>query len=168
MTQTNTNRNQHDSRHRGRPFWGIALLIGAVVFASLFALGSRRRPWGHADWFHASSVEDLRGHLEHVTRWSLRKTRANDDQQKRIQAIVADLAPELFQLQNERQALRDRFTTAVQAGQVNPQELEAIRADSIRLADRSSAQMLHSLLPALQVLKPEQRRELLEQWGSRL
>ena len=137
----------------GRKIFCSAMLVAAVLLVSGFVVGNSQY---RARWDHAQLREGVH--------WVLSGLDATDTQRTKINAILDDLAPNMVELQGESQALRARFSKALEADQINPNELAAIKATSISLAERALSQGIDATVSISAVLTPEQRRKLSEAW----
>lgn len=157
MSKTNKT---HRERGRGRKlFWGALLIVGAVILTGAFARGGR-----HHRSVAELPAEELFARMHQATDWALNTVNATEEQRIRIKAILDELAPELVTFGSERQVLRSRFTKAVQADQVSPDEVEGIRIASLNLAERAINRSLAMLLEVSEILTPEQRKDLAHAW----
>ena len=159
------------TRGRGRRiFWGVALVAGALLLSSTFLASHSRHQWGrHHGGINqaASSPEQMREKIGRGVHWALWKVDATDAQQDQVNAILDELAPELYRLQNEQQALRTQFIHALEANSINPNEIGGLRTASLNLAEQAFDQSIDALLKVLEVLTPKQRNELIETWRGR-
>ena len=100
-------------------------------------------------------------------RWALRKVDATDAQRTQVNTILDDLAPDLFQLQSEHQALQTQIIQVLGADEINPDEVAEIQTASVSLSERAFSRSIDSLLQVSAVLSPVQRKELLGAWRGR-
>lgn len=150
----------HRERGRGRKlFWGALLIVGVLILTGALARGGR-----HHRRVAELPPEELFARMHQATDWALNTVDATDEQRTRIKAILDELAPDLVTFGSERQALRIRFTKAVQADQVSPDEVEEIRIASLNLAERAINRSLDLLLKVSEVFTPEQRKDLAHAW----
>ncbi|MFQ5859775.1 MAG: Spy/CpxP family protein refolding chaperone [Anaerolineae bacterium] len=150
-------------RGRGRKlFWGVALIAGVLIGASFFAGYGRHR------WYRGElTEEELLHRMSRGTAWALSRVDATEEQRAQIDAILAELAPDMRKLRNARRALMDQFIQAVEADKVSPDELVRIQTTGLSLAERAFRRSADVVVKVSAVLTPEQRKELTEAWGHR-
>ena len=71
-------------------------------------------------------------------------------------------APELYSLKEDGRALRADFLAGVASGQSDAETLEALRVDSLEIADEASQELVAGAGAFLELLTPEQRQRLVE------
>ena len=113
-----------------------------------------------------SSPQELETQWNRGADWLLERVDATEEQRNQVLAIQNSLLPDLYTFQNEREALHARIRQALGANTVDREGLERIREASLNLSDRASRRVVDSFAQALDVLTPEQRRELLELWQA--
>lgn len=157
-------------RRRGlgrKLFWASLIVVGVLAISRpLTALHYSFGPRGHWGMSY-SSPQELEEHWNRGADWILERVDASDEQRNQVQEIQNTLLPDLYAFQNEHEALHARIRQALVTNPVNREELERIRAASLDLADRASRRAVDSFAQMLDVLTPEQRRELLEMWRQR-
>ena len=148
-----------------RIFWGVALIAGALILSSPFLVRHNRhhRVWDQA----ASSPDQMREEIGNGVHWALWKVDATDAQRTQVNTILDDLAPDLFQLQSEHQALQTQIIQVLEADEINPDEVAEIQTASLSLSERVFSRSIDSLLQVSAVLSPVQRKELLGAWRER-
>jgi Spy/CpxP family protein refolding chaperone len=87
---------------------------------------------------------------------------ATGEQEAQVDAVLDRVAPELFALKDDHEALRQDLRAALTAPSIDPAEVESIRADGLKLADEASRVVLGAVVEVARVLTPEQRAELAE------
>lgn len=135
------------------------LLVGAAFALQAPAFAA----WGR----HGLSPERMERMIDKRVDHVLDDVDATADQKARIKAALARAKPELKALLDERVRLRQAAHTALAAERVDPGEVERLRAETVKLAERGSALLSRTLTEVAQVLQPAQRRELLEHWKHR-
>jgi Spy/CpxP family protein refolding chaperone len=154
------NREDRVTRFRGRPLLlGVALVAGLLIVAS--SLAGHGRPRWHQNEL---SQAELLQNMTKRTAWALRRVDATDEQRARIDTILATLAPELVTLRKERHALMGEFLTIVEADEVGPEELARLHAAGLSLAERAFRRTTDIVLQVSEVLTPEQRQALVQEW----
>ncbi|MFQ5961444.1 MAG: Spy/CpxP family protein refolding chaperone [Candidatus Methylomirabilales bacterium] len=154
---------EQGKRFRGRlVLLSIGLIAGVLITSSLFA-GYGRHRWHRRDL----SEEELLRRMTRGTSWALSTVDATDEQRARINVILAELAPDMIRLQDERRLLVGQLIQAVEADQVSPDEVERVQAAGLRLAEQAFARTTDVVLQISEVLTPEQRKELVAAWRHR-
>lgn len=106
--------------------------------------------------------EGLRRHLEVAVELVLNDLEATELQQEEIEAILDEGVTDFVSFHDEGRALRDEFHLALQADELDPVEIERIRADMVNVIDRASLRGVEVLLETADVLTPEQREQLIQ------
>lgn len=163
QTDTDTPDSGPARRFTGARRWLVAgipaLLLGAVLAAQAPAFAA----WGR----HHLSPERMERMLDRHVEDVLDDVDATADQKSRIKASLARAKPELKALMAERAKLRLAAHAALAADHVDAGEVERLRGETMKLAERGSALLSRTLTEVAQVLQPAQRRELLEHWKRR-
>jgi Spy/CpxP family protein refolding chaperone len=95
---------------------------------------------------------------------------ASSEQKQKLRDVAQRMADDLRPLREKRREARRQMRDILTAQTVDRSKLEALRADSIKLADQASQRVTTALADAAEVLTPEQRADLarrLERFGSR-
>jgi Spy/CpxP family protein refolding chaperone len=154
---------EQGKRFRGRlVLLSIGLIAGVLITSSLFA-GYGGHRWHHRDL----SEEELLQRMTRGTSWALSTVDATDEQRARINAILAELAPDMIRLQGERRVLVGHLIQAVEADQVSPDALARLQTAGLGLAEHALTRSIDVVLKASEVLTPEQRKELAAAWRQR-
>jgi periplasmic protein CpxP/Spy len=140
-------------------FWRRAVLVTCAILASGAVAGC-----GRQHHYRAKTPEEFRERFDRATERALERMDATEEQKARIRPIADDLAAAMSRFREEHKALKDRFVKAFEAEKVDPEEVARIRADALALADRATREMAEAIVEASDVLTPEQRRTLAEQW----
>jgi Spy/CpxP family protein refolding chaperone len=145
-------------RARSRRWLFVAIpgiLLGALLGAQAYAFGPGGRH-GHL------SPERMERMIDRRLDGMLDRIDATADQRTRIKGTVARLKPEIKGLHEEKAKLHEAGRKALEASTLDPGEIERVRREAIKLADRGSSVMTRALVEVAGVLTPEQRKELLE------
>ncbi len=141
------------------------ILLGSFLLSASFAEAGfgRRHHWGR----HGGppDPEQVREHAEHAAEWVLGYVDASDEQQERIQAIIARSVDDLVTLADTHREHRDAMLELSRSPQIDRVELERLRRAELELADGASQTLLDALVEAAEVLTPEQRAELMTLGG---
>jgi periplasmic protein CpxP/Spy len=146
--------------------------LGGTALAGLFAVGPiaaavaghRGGGWGGPFGHHGfhGNPEAAREHIQVAVKWALKSVDATPEQQQRVGAIVDDCIEDVAALKDEHRKNREAFAARLGDPTVDREALESIRKAEIALADQASQKLVSALAEAAQVLRPEQRAELLQ------
>jgi periplasmic protein CpxP/Spy len=132
-----------------------ALLIGGGL------LGARAYAFGPGGWGHGNmSPEQMHKFVEKRIDRVLDEVDATADQRTRIKGTLARLVPEMKALHDEKARLHEAGKKALLADTVDATEVERLRREVLRLADRGSTLVSRALVEVGGVLRPDQRKEL--------
>lgn len=139
-----------------RPRWLLvalpALLLGGTLASQAYAF-----PHGHG-----GTPEEHQAFVQKRVDRMLEKVKATDDQKTRIHAALDSARPQFQALRAERQKLHQQAAAALTADQVDPNTIEQLRQQGVKLADQSSAIMSRTLVQVANILTPAQRKEAME------
>jgi periplasmic protein CpxP/Spy len=163
--ETMTDSNQNDTSPADpRPVptrsrrW-LFLVLPAVLLGG--ALGARAYAFGPGGRGGDLSPEQMQRFIERRMDRVLDSIDATDDQRARIKGTFARLQPEMKALHEEKARLREAGKKALSADPIDAAEVERVRRDVIKLADRGSSLVSRALVEVGGVLNLEQRKELL-------
>lgn len=166
-SQVNLSRKEYRERGRGRKILGTVALIAGVLllFTLLDGYGSQRGRWFHGDRHGAElSLKEWQERTNKGAEWVLDHVDASEEQKAQVKVILDDLASEVATLQGERAALVENFKQALEEDAIGQDELEPLRTASVRLAERAIGLTTDGLLAIVEILTPEQRRQLVKAW----
>ena len=143
-----------------------ALLVASTLAStSLAGVGSGwtlSALWGRHHRQHSMDPERAREHAEFAVSWLLYRVDGTDEQESRINQIVATLIDDVLsgaeQHRGNHQALIDEFSGA----EIDRDALERIRGSELELIDALSVRVVGALADVAEVLTSEQRLELIE------
>jgi Spy/CpxP family protein refolding chaperone len=141
----------------------LLTLVAARPIAAAIQGGSFHRPWaGHWGGHGAVSPEAAKEHVQVAAKWALRDIDATEEQQDRVNEIVAGTIDDLFRLKGRHQENRAAFHAQLSGASIDRAALEEIRKSEIALADEASKRLVQALADVSDVLTPEQRQALIE------
>lgn len=143
--------------------WTRRRAIWLGVAAGLFGLllGVTLEPAAAAGrWLHRHHWGGHGDHGRHAVQWLLDEVEADDEQRAQVEAVYEELRGRLQDLREARHAQHAALTEALTADTVDPEALEAIRADTLRLAERASVDLTEAVVEVARVLTPDQRAAL--------
>jgi periplasmic protein CpxP/Spy len=136
-----------------------AVLLGGTLGAQAFAFAPAGR---HGDL----SPEQMQRFIERRMERVLDSIDATDDQRARIKGTFARLHPEMKALHEEKAKLHEAGKKALAADAIDAGEVERLRREVVKLADRGSTLVSRALIEVGGVLTAEQRKELLSHVGK--
>lgn len=154
---------RHGRRRGGffRRLFGATVFLGFLVAVPL-AVAHAAGFHGCGPWHHDApkSAEELREHLGKGAGFLLGKVDATSDQEAQVGAVLDRVAPQLWDLEDDKEALHTDLRAAFTADEVNPEEVEGLRKEGLTLADDASRVVVGGLVDIARILTPAQRAEL--------
>ena len=167
LKNININAKHKPGRSR-RIFWITLFVIVALSLPGFI------RGWGqHQHGPHmkrgipASSPSAMLENISKRTNRILEHVDATEAQQEQVKSILQQMEPDLENFQKERQALREDFADTLEAEQIDPQQLAEMQKATVHLVEQVTDRSLTAMREILQVLTPEQRKELVAMWQKR-
>lgn len=151
--------------------WGRWVVVGGIALVVLGAAGvagaagrdfGGRFGMGPGGWGHGG-MGFGEGRIGRV----LDAVDATDEQEERIFAIIDATRAELRPMMREFRDTREAVAGLLGAGTIDRAAAEKLRAERIARIDEASRKMTAAILDAAEVLTPEQRARLLEQFRER-
>ena len=144
-----------------RPRWilmgiagALALVIGGVTWSAV-AYSGKSWDGDKLERFVEWKIDDMLAEVE-----------ATDDQRDRVRAIAADAIADMGEFREFKREGRQALVEALTKETVDRAELEALRQQKLDVADRASQRLVTALADVADVLTPDQRKELAEEWAS--
>ena len=134
---------------------GIAALLAVTVIGVAVGSLASTRGW-HRD------PERMRKHADFAVEYALREVDATPEQIAQVKAIVGQAMATLDAAHDQHEANRDALVSALSQPEISRDQVQAIRAQELALADTASVQIVDALVDAAAVLTPEQRVGLVE------
>ena len=131
---------------------GVAAAVGTGAFA-------------HGGWRHGGPLTE--GHVERMLQHLYIEIDATTEQKQRLGPIFKAAARELAPLHERFHAGRAQAIALFTEERIDPNAIEALRAEQLRLADEGSRRIMRALAEAAEVLSPAQRKGLAERWARR-
>jgi len=156
-------------RRWGRTVLAAALLIG-LGGAGGFALGMYKASafvW-HMMAPGKLSAEETASMVERKVNHVLSRVAATDEQKAKVTAIAKAAVADLSKLGFAPRESRAKFLNLVRADQIDPDAIEALRAEQSLKWDAATKRIAQAVAEAAQVLTLEQRRDLTEKWSRRI
>lgn len=152
-----------------RPLWGR--ILGAGVFAAalitvpvalaagLHGPGGPGGP-GFGPPPEPTSASDIRSHMEEGAQMLFDHLGTTDAQETKIEAVLDELAPKMWSMKAEHDAVRDEVREALTSPTVDRAKLEDARQKGLALADEASADVMDALADVADVLSVDQREDV--------
>ena len=115
---------------------------------------------------HATDAAHVTERLQHASTWALGKVDATEEQQERIDAILAGAVDDIFPMRAEHQAHRRDLMAELARPQIDRAGLERVRTAELALAEKATARLLDATVAIAGVLDPEQRQQLVERFAE--
>ncbi|SNB81028.1 protein refolding chaperone Spy/CpxP family [Rhodoblastus acidophilus] len=156
-------------RRWGRTVLAAALLLG-LGGAGGFALGAYKTSsfFWHAMAPDKLTPEETASMVERKVDHVLSRVDATDEQKAKVNAIARAAVADLSKLGFTPRESRTKFLNLFRADQIDPDAIEALRAEQSTKWDAATKRIAQAVAEAGQVLTPEQRRDLTERWNRRV
>ncbi len=158
---------------RGARRWGMVLAllgVGAVGGALTAFAVDAHGGWGHGfkhHWRgHAIDAAHVTERLQRASEWVLDDVDATDEQQERIDVILAGAVEDIFPMRAEHRAHRRDLIAELARPQIDRAGLEQLRTAELALAEKATARLLDAVVAIAEVLEPEQRQRLLDRFDE--
>lgn len=140
------------------------LALGALLLVPLVGIPAAAYAGAghHCGGSSPKDAIELREHLSWGAGRMLDRVDATDEQAAQVDPVLDRVAPELFALKVEHQALREDARAALTAPTVDRAQVEEIRKDAVALFDQASVTVVGAVVDIAGVLTQEQRQELAE------
>ncbi len=116
-----------------------------------------RRGGHHGDWAKLSD-EQIEKKVSRVVRHAAIEIDANDEQTRKITALLTAVAKDMRPLRDEFRSAGMAMKDLLLADKVDREALEKLRAERIAKADEVSRELLNAAADVADVLTPEQRK----------
>lgn len=91
---------------------------------------------------------------------------ATEQQQADIEAVLVDLFTDMDALKAEKETFRAQAKDVLTADTVDADALQSLRAKGLKTADDASVQIVDALADVANILTPEQRADLADDWEA--
>ena len=89
---------------------------------------------------------------------------ATQEQRDKINAIAKAAITDVLAMHKDHDARREKALAIFKADTIDRDALEAMRAERLSAGDAASKRIVQAIADAADVLKPEQRRQLADDW----
>jgi Spy/CpxP family protein refolding chaperone len=166
MTQTTPNEGAQSRccLPQRRRRWVGVLALAVAGFLGFAAGKVYSSPWLHHWGFGPPDAQEITYFVQHRVDKALSKVNATQEQRDKADAIVKAAVNDVYALKKDPAARRDKVVAILKADTVDRAALEEIRAERLDAAGVASKRIVQAVADIAEVLKPEQRRELLADW----
>jgi periplasmic protein CpxP/Spy len=167
MSQTSPNEGMQPPSVRPprRRRWLAILLIGVAGLFGFAAGKVHSSPWLHF-WghHHQFDAEEITFFVQHRIGRALSRVDATQEQRDKIDAIAKAAINDVVAMRKDPAARRDKVLAIFKADTIDRSALETIRAEQLGIGEAASKRIVQAIADAAEVLKPEQRRQLADDW----
>lgn len=166
MSQTSPNESTQpgSSRAPRRRRWLVAVMIGVAGVFGFAAAKVHSAPWLHPWGLHHLDADEIAFFVQHRINRALSRVDATDEQRGKINAIVKATVNDVLALRKDPAARREKVLAVLKADTIDRSALEEIRAERLSAGEVASKRIVQAVADIAEVLKPEQRRQLLADW----
>lgn len=130
---------------------GVLMLVGGTK-AYVYAKGG--------GWHGHMSAEEMSDRISLRVKYALADVDATDEQKAKVTEILQGTASDVHALAGEHRAAHKQLFEILTAETIDRARLEAVRAETLGLADQATKRIVQGVADAADVLTPEQRAEL--------
>ena len=143
--------------------FGVQAVAGDNAFSHL-KLAASGEGWSHHGWhrrgFSQLSDAEVEDRITRIVKHVAIEIDANEDQQKKITALVTAVAKDMRPLRDQMRATGKEVHDLLLADAIDRDALEKIRVERLAEADRISKNLVTALADVAEVLTPSQRKVL--------
>ncbi len=145
--------------------WLVAVLIGMAGLFGFAAGKVHSSPWFH-HWAHHHpwDAEEITFIVQHRIGHALSRVDATQEQRDKVDAIAKTAIGDVMAMRKDPAARHEKVLAILKADTIDRSALEAIRAEQLGVGEAASKRIVQAVADAAEVLKPEQRRKLAEDW----
>jgi Spy/CpxP family protein refolding chaperone len=141
---------------------GLIAVAASVVAIVGSALAFAHTSGGHHGPMAGQSPEQ---HHEHMLAM-LTKVGASDAQKAQIEGIMKPAMDDMKATHEAHFAAFKQFHEAISAPSIDRARLESLRAEQVKSLDAASKRLVTAISDAVEILTPEQRAKLVEEFGK--
>jgi len=149
----------------------IAAVVGAVALTGVAVTAATSQPYGFGGWhgrmmhggpmmrfgFDPARAEER---LDRMVRHLAVEIDATNEQQEKLRNVAKAAIKEVLPAREKVMAARQQARTLLSAPTIDRAAIEKLRAEQIALADQVSKRIVQAITDAAEILTPEQRRKL--------
>lgn len=147
-----------------KPAWGRRLVIGGV--AAVVVIGAGVAAFAAGDGPGHWRGKFMRGFMEYRIEQALTDAGASADQKDKIKALFKTTMDEVRPDRGERKEMREQVIKLLEAPTIDRNAIETLRAKHVAEMDAKSKTIAKAIGDAAEILTPEQRKKLVDEWGD--
>ena len=144
--------------------WGRRWIIGGV--AAVVVIGAGVAAFAAGDGPGKWHGKFMRGFMEYRVEQALTDAGASADQKDKIKALFKTTMDEVRPERGERKEMRAEVIKLLEAPTIDRAAIEALRAKHVAELDAKSKTIAKAIGDAAEILTPDQRKKLVEDWGD--
>ena len=153
-----------ESRKQGM---GRKLVIGAVALVAVIGAGIGAMAYadggmGPGQW----RGKFMRGFMEYRVEQILTDVGASTEQKDKIKTIFKTTMDEVRPQRGEHKQMHEQVVKLLEAPTIDRNAIEALRAKKVAEIDAKSKIIAKAVADAAEILTPDQRKKLIEEWGD--
>lgn len=147
-----------------RPNWGRRLVIGGV--AAVVVIGAGVTAFAAGDGPGHWRGKLMQGFMEYRMDQALTDAGADQTQKAKIKALFETTLDQIRPSRDERKAMREEAVKILEAPTIDRNAIEALRVKHVAEMDARSKVVAKAIGDAAEILTPEQRKKLVDEWGQ--
>lgn len=147
-----------------KPNWGRRMIIGGV--AAVVVIGAGAAAFATGDGPGHWRGKFMRGFMEYRVEQALTDAGASAEQKDKIKALLKTTMDDVRPDRGERKEMRAEVIKLLEAPTIDRTAIEALRAKKMAEIDAKSKTVAKAVADAAEILTPDQRKKLVEEWGN--
>lgn len=147
-----------------RPTWGRKMIIGSIAVVIVIGAGAAAFAGGDGPGHWRGKF--MKGFMEYRMEQALTEVGASTEQKDKIKALFKTTMDEVRPDRSERKEMRSEVIKLLEAPTIDRAAIETLRAKKIAEIDAKSKTVAKAVADAAEILTPDQRKKLVEEWGD--
>jgi Spy/CpxP family protein refolding chaperone len=144
--------------------WSRRLIIGGVAAVVVIGAGVAAFASGEGPGHWRGKL--MRGFMEYRIEQALTDAGASADQKEKIKALFTTTMKEVRPDHDERKQMHDEVMKLLESPTIDRTAIESLRVKHVAEMEAKSKVVAKAIGDAAEILTPEQRRKLVEEWGD--